>query len=197
MWGWCGAILRATYSGPPNSREGHEAKSWRDKAKEHPKTLRFVKYTIYAGITLYLPISRTAFQLLQCSPQLASSLAKLGVDCSTGACKCTDWQYYDVARAAAVALILLVTVALPVYTAYLITYNKPRGSPEDAEKRYDEHGDLVDYTDDMYNDDVLKTPDQQACPYQFLYKGYERRWAFYKVRMPSWPAVQAEAGLGA
>lgn len=172
---------------PRPRSEGHEAKSWRDKAKENPKTLKFVKYTIYAGITLYLPISRTAFQLLQCAPQLASSLSKLGVDCSTGTCQCSDWEYYDAARGAAVLLILLVTVALPLYTAFLITRNKPRGSPEDPEKRYDEFGDLVDYTDDMYNDDVLKTPDQQACPYQFLYKGYERKWAFYKVRRrPAW-----------
>ena len=37
------------------------------------------------------------------------------------------------------------------------------------------------YTDHMYNMDLMTDPAQLKCPYLFLYKGYERRWAYYQV----------------
>ena len=33
----------------------------------------------------------------------------------------------------------------------------------------------------MYNMDLMTDPAQLKCPYLFLYKGYERRWAYYQV----------------
>ena len=33
-------------------------------------------------------------------------------------------------------------------------------------------------------DDTRTLPEQVACPYNFLYKSYERRWAYYKVATP-------------
>ena len=40
---------------------------------------------------------------------------------------------------------------------------------------------LVDFTDEMYEDDLRTDPRQLASPYCFIYADYERRWAFYKV----------------
>jgi len=40
---------------------------------------------------------------------------------------------------------------------------------------------LVDFTDEMYEDDLRTDPRQLASPYCFIYADYERKWAFYKV----------------
>jgi hypothetical protein len=48
--------------------------------------------------------------------------------------------------------------------------------------RYDADGNEVAFDNDMYLDRVENDPDQAANPYRSLYKGFEREWAFYKVR---------------
>jgi hypothetical protein len=40
---------------------------------------------------------------------------------------------------------------------------------------------LVDFTDEMYEDDLRTDPRQLSSPYSFIYADYERKWAFYKV----------------
>ena len=39
----------------------------------------------------------------------------------------------------------------------------------------------MDFTDEMYEDDLRTDPRQLASPYCFIYADYERHWAFYKV----------------
>ncbi len=55
------------------------------------------------------------------------------------------------------------------------------GSPENPNIRFDEDGEPKPYTDAMYQNDIEFKSNQVNCPYRFLYKGYERRWAYYKV----------------
>jgi hypothetical protein len=43
------------------------------------------------------------------------------------------------------------------------------GRQEDPDRRYNDNGDLMPYTDKQYAED-LAGPKQQACPFLFLYK---------------------------
>lgn len=70
---------------------------------------------------------------------------------------------------AAVIALLVYTLAFPIFMLVAIHKNKPRGSLEFPDKRYDEDGELVDYTDAMYRAD-LAAPDQKANPFNSLYK---------------------------
>ena len=80
----------------------------------------------------------------------------------------------------AALIIFCFGVVLPVWVYELINENKPVGSVEDPEICYDAEGNLIPYTDRMYALD-LKSKPQQSSPYLFLYDGYERNWAHYKV----------------
>lgn len=135
------------------------------------------------------PTPNPSLQILACESNLSKSLSELDSnlkctkDADTGvwSCECSDWDLYGLFQGIAIFILLFFTLGLPLYTMWLIRRNKPTGSPEDPSKRYNEDGELVDYTDDMYFQDVTHNLDQVACPYSFLYKGYERRWSSYKV----------------
>ena len=71
-------------------------------------------------------------------------------------------------------------VAFPIQCYFLIEANKPVGSLEDADHRYNDDGDLVEYTDANPVRDLLE-PEQKKNPYYFLYKDYERSHSAFKV----------------
>ena len=77
-------------------------------------------------------------------------------------------------------ILFLITIAVPIQTYMIIAKNKPVGSLEDPTHRFDDDGNLVEYTDAMYRLDLL-TDEQKINPFQWLYKDYERDHAHYKV----------------
>jgi hypothetical protein len=168
-------------------REGHEASNWKEKQEESKKLIKFIKIVLTVAFSAYLPVSRTVFQVFACEAQLGKALMELTsqVTCSTDGktveCNCSNWDYYLYLVIGAVVLLIFFTIGLPLYSYRLIKKNKPVGSTEDPDKRYDEDGEMQDYTDSMYHQDVMHDPNQVACPFRFMYKGYERKWAFYKV----------------
>ena len=174
-------------------RQGKEAKTWDVLATESKRTLTAIKYIFTAAFSLYLPVSRSAFQLLVCDATAGRALQALGaggVDCKetdrggaldSVSCDCSGWEYYTASQVVAGFLVAVFTLGLPIRTYLLIQRNKPVGSREDPNSRYDETGELVEYTDAMYEEDMQTDPRQLSSPYLFLYDSYERKWAFYKV----------------
>ena len=174
-------------------RQGKEAENFDKLIQTKKRTLTAVKYILTAAFSAYLPVSRSAIQVLRCDSTMGRALKDLGtgITCKTvegegvlgnrEVCECGEWDSYTGLQVLMVILLLSFTVALPLWTYRLIQKNKPVGSREDPEKRYDEDGELVDYTDAMYQDDLRTDPRQIHSPYLFLYKGYERKWAFFKV----------------
>ena len=71
------------------------------------------------------------------------------------------------------AFIMLV----PFRTYLLITRNKPRGSTEDANFAFDEEGNKVRMTDELYNEKVQALLDEDNVhynPWAALFDGYQR-----------------------
>lgn len=115
--------------------------------------------------------------------QKATGVTSLVTVDANGVCDthCWDWDGYVYVFIIAMVLLALFVVYLPIQTYRLIKRNIPIGSPEDPDKRFDEDGIEQKYTDDMFLYDVTHDPVQLACPFQFLYKGYDRKWCYYKV----------------
>ena len=181
-------MCKTSSSQPDAIREGHEVSMWSEQAESRKKTMKFLRLFLQGCLAAYLPVSRSVFQILVCERTMAKVFTDLGLslctynpDGTVDSCKCNDWEPYLYLQIAAGILLLGFTIALPVRCYTLIKKNKPVGSREDPDFRYDEDGHKVPYTDDMYNMDLNTRPDQLKCPYLFLYKGYERRWAYYKV----------------
>jgi len=105
-------------------------------------------------------------------------------------------------------------VFIPFFCRKLINENKPQGSSEDPEYRYDEEGKKVPthdplililimilifcigkvrYSEHMYNLDIQTQMDQDSNnynPWAFLFDGYKRDWAMYKVQsLPLTPTI--------
>lgn len=154
-------------------REGHEATAaWRVRAKESKYSTKAIGGILFLCTSAHLPVARTCIEILTCKGDTATSLASLG-----GFWDCQGTYI----KVIAVFLILLFAVPFPVLCIYQIQKNKPRGSLLDANVTYDADGEEVPFDDKRYNERVEGDPDQVVNPWRSLYKGFERRWAWYKV----------------
>jgi hypothetical protein len=175
---------------PDEIREGAEAKTWDKLGKEKPWLPATIKYTIIAALSLYLPVARSVVQILACDASMAQSMYSLGLTqgnkiCTragpdTYRCDCSKWPSYGGFQALAWALIFGFVIFLPVYCVILIRRNIPVGSRDDPNKRYDDEGNLVAYTDAQYLEDLRTDPRQTTNPFLFLYSDYERNSSYYK-----------------
>ena len=170
-------------------RQGREAKGWDQLRQEHPRRLWVMEKVLTASFLAYLPVSRAAMQVLVCAPAIGRAMQSLGagVSCSkaplddTYTCDCSAWEYYTEFSVFMGLILLLYTLGLPLRTYQLIQANKPVGSREHPDMRYDDQGTLVPYTDEMYERDLVTDPKQVASPYRDLYMPYTRKAAHWKV----------------
>jgi hypothetical protein len=187
------AVYKSNAINPDELSQGHEAEDWEQLKAEQKRTVQFIQYFITAMMSAYLPISRSSFQILACDPTIVKSLDKVlkSTMCPTNAtgsglsteykCNCGSYENYIFFQILSVLLICTVTLYFPFHIAKLIRSNVPQGSPEDPDMTYDEDGNLVPYTDEKYQYDLSHDQRQLNCPYIGLYKGFERKWSYYKV----------------
>eukprot|EP00033_Pygsuia_biforma_P001991 GCRY01002215.1.p1 GENE.GCRY01002215.1~~GCRY01002215.1.p1 ORF type:complete len:900 (-),score=256.01 GCRY01002215.1:389-3088(-) len=172
----CYIVLYFTMKDDPDAiRHGAELVDWEDRSK---KQLYIRRIVITILITLYLPITRSTFEVFMCTKPYAEiydptwtsadAIAEEDGVIPRGDCTGTGYTY---ACIAGVISVILTTILLPLHIYRLIQKSKPQPRFFDAE------GKPKVYTAQDYNDDLTADP----SPYQFLYRGYERRWAFYKV----------------
>lgn len=151
---------------------------------------------LVVAMTAYLPISRVAVQVFACHPQLGRFL-RLASDglCARDpitmdrsnqqtigySCDCGRYHLYPAMVFGAIVVIGFYTLGFPLACAILIHRYHPRGHAKSPDKTFDTSGTLIDYTDELYQRDLLTNPVHTACPYLPLYAGYSRRWAYYRV----------------
>jgi hypothetical protein len=193
----CAAVMAAKALDPDELADGHESQNWKELKEQNKKTVGFIRYFMLIGMSAYLPISRSAFQILACDPTLVTSLKHISVTIpcavdvnlnasnpalsATVSCSCSSHERWVLFQAAAIIIVLVVTIAFPILIYTLIRSNIPVGSPEDPDMTYDEDGNMVEYTDEKYQFDLKYDERQLNCPYISLYKGFERKWCYYKV----------------
>ncbi|KAJ3437135.1 g protein-coupled receptor-related [Anaeramoeba flamelloides] len=161
---WISLILlkRKSQSDPDKLRDGHEVRIWEDRSK----TERFsAQIFLTILISLYLPISRNCLEIITCYGKENDYIDEFE---KRGGC----WGTTHLIHAFFAALTMIgVTFYVPWLAYKLIKKNKP------IPIEFDDEGNEKVYTDKDYESDL----DKDKCPYKFLYKGYERKWAFYKV----------------
>lgn len=96
-------------------------------------------------------------------------------------CNCKAWSGYGACQWIAALIFVFFSIGFPAGALALIRRNTPRGSTEDPHYRYNDDGERVPYTDDLYRKDLQTDPRQLANPYMTLYDGFERKGRYYKV----------------
>ena len=169
---------KALRANPDALREGHESKSWKQRKLESAKEVRIMGLILTVGTTAYLPVSRVAVEILVCSTSFVDTLRSVstGNDLFLSDGKCGTGLIIF-----AVAALLFFSLPFPIAVAYAIWRNKPRGSLENPDVTHDEDGIEVPFDDKRYLERCQNDPNQLSCPYNSLYRGLERQWAFYKV----------------
>jgi len=155
-------------------RDGHEARTWTEIEKKSRYTVKFTTYAITGCLTVYLPVAKFCIELITESQNslLVNKLSSLSPENKTELL---------IGKFISVILLLFFVIPLPIVFYRLIQNNKPSGSPENPDIVYDVDGIAVPFDDKAYHRMIENDPDQQKCPYISLYKGFERRWAYYKV----------------
>lgn len=166
---------------PDEIRDGHEVTTWDQQAEERKKTVKAIKLILTASLSAYLPVSRVVFQIMFCNSSIIMTLNSLIKGAAIQDGKCWDSDIYLYFFIFAIFLLFSYTLTLPFFCYRIIRDSRPVGSVKDPNMRYDEDGIAQPYTDAMYNEDVLKNPKYAKSPFQFMFKGYERKWSYYKV----------------
>jgi len=82
-------------------------------------------------------------------------------DQGVAVCDCKLLKNYNTFLGIAIIAIILITLSFPIYCYTIINKNKPKGSLEDPTKRYNDKGELVDYTDKV-GDHLTRTASMEC-----------------------------------
>jgi len=144
-----------------------------------------MKVALYLANFLYVPVSKTALEFVVCSPGLAKKLREgftlTGYRSDYTDCQCTSFEGGYIASVAAYFVLAAFSIALPIVMYHTIQSNKPKGSQDDPSRRRNAQGQLVPFSDAMYQDDLRNDPRQRESPFLFLYKDLTRQAAYWQV----------------
>lgn len=158
-------------------REGHEAKSFAEVASKKKRTIQIVGLVLTGSLTVYMPITQTAFQVLFCKEdQYVLNYDKFG-SCVEGN------NTYLYIMYGAIIFILLFSLPLPYFLYKQIQLSKPKGSPANPDVTHDIDGIEVPFDDKIYTELIENDLSQQLNPFRSLYQGFEKHWCAYKVYM--------------
>ena len=166
---WFAISAQYMHSTENEIREGHETKKWADVAAENSKKIKMSTHVLTGCLSVYLPLTRTAVEVV------LDNKDSFVVKYFEGGSE------LDLLRFASYFILLTFTLPLPFILARIVTRNKPAGSLENPDIAYDVDGEEVPFDDKLYNRLVTQDPNQIKCPYRSLYKGFERKWAHYKI----------------
>lgn len=182
---------------PDELTEGHDVKTWKDRKIEAAKKVRAIGLILTLGTTIYLPVSRMALEVLVCEEKILDQLrlTKMPLLYTEGLTsdghQLRNWTAADgtayqgdcsgTIHAISWCMLGLITFLFPLACAHAIQKNKPRGSLENPDVTFDDDGTEVAFDNQRYLEQIQNDPNQLANPYRTLYKGFERKWAFYKV----------------
>jgi hypothetical protein len=158
-------------------REGHEAKSFAEVASTKKRTIQIVGLVLTGSLTVYMPITQTAFQVLFCKEnQYVLNYDRFGF-CVSGN------DTYSYIMYGSIIFLLLFSLPLPYFLYKQIELSKPKGSPANPEVTHDIDGIEVPFDDKIYTELIESDLSQQLNPFRTLYEGFERQWCGYKVYM--------------
>jgi len=148
-------------------RDGHEAVSWTEKRQVQKTRVTWMTRVLTASLSIYMPLGRTCLEILYCDASYSYMLNKY---LKNDAMQCEGKT--AMLPVFAGFLMLVFVVPLPILLTWCVNHNKPHGSPENPDITYDEDGNEVEFTDEIYHQRVENDPEQVACPYIHISKAY-------------------------
>lgn len=159
-------------------RHGHEATSWATCALENARTTKVTTAFLTFCLTVYLPITQLAFNILVVTHNPNTTEAKKLVRFMAKYRHDPCWFFFPLE---AILILLTFTLSLPILLVWSIWKNYPNGSLDYEDFTYDLDGEKVPFDDKVYTELVSSDARQLGCPYRSLYTGFERNWSTYKV----------------
>ena len=148
---------------PDRVRDGAELVDWEERSKALRLRLQIV-WTVV--ISLYAPIVERCVEVFVCRSNVETRFERdesFGDNCSG------DLFNFSVLVAVVTMLVLALFVPYKIYK--IIQKNKPELV------LHDDLGRPIPPSSEVY----ARSLETDKSPYKFLYRGYERRWAYYKV----------------
>lgn len=180
LWFWYSG--RHLHKRSDEIRHGHEGATWVQLVQTEQKR---VKWAITACLTIYLPLTRLAIEILAAAARGDVDFDNDKVTYAVSASALMKKRYRDSTWGflvfLAVWLLLTFTIPLPILLWRAIKDNKPTGSLENPLKTYDLDGLKVSFDDKVYARLVAKDPAQLRCLYRSLYAGFGKKCSYYKV----------------
>ena len=164
-------------------RTGNETVEFSVAAEENKKTITFVNITLLIALSIYLPLTQAAFQIYFCdrSSFLISYFIGENGLCKTSGETGGENTPYDALLIFAHVVTVFFTLALPIFLVRQVKKHMPQGSPMNPNVTNDIDGVEVPFDDRIYNELVENNYEQNHNPFRSLYRGYERKWALWKV----------------
>ena len=162
-------------------RTGNEYVEFTEKAKSKTWTIFFVNATLLITMTLYLPLTQFAFQIVLCDRSSFLLNYLINADTDPRACVPGENGVYTGIQVFAYIVLLWFTLGLPFFLRKQILLHVPSGSPRDPEWTNDADGLRMKFDTRVYNELVEHDLQQVSNPFRSLYRGYAKQQCMWKV----------------
>ena len=122
---WFSGIVQM--SNEDRVRDGVEARSFSEMAKEKSQTVWLVTQILTASLSIYLPVNTVVWQIFLCD-QSSALVHAIDKNCEGN----------GGLTALAVLLLFSVVLTLPIFCYFRVERFKPKGSPRNPEITYDQ-----------------------------------------------------------
>ncbi|DAZ94164.1 TPA: hypothetical protein N0F65_008256 [Lagenidium giganteum] len=153
-------------------RLGHEAVTWEKIAtttKRGVSQIQHFTWSLTFFLTIYFPVTKFGLQtVFQSNSLVTQAFGSHGLK-------------FDIIWGFCVFFLVFFSLTFFAILWVNISRNQPQGSDKKPGYAYDMDGELVEFTDDVYDRLVNNHPNQIYCPYRTLYRGFERKWSHYRL----------------
>jgi hypothetical protein len=120
-------------------------------------------HVLTLSLSVHLSVTRIAIEALYCSREF---VYRMGYYDQTA---CSEDSALIIFRCIAGVFLVIFVLPLPPVLYWIISKNKPQGSPENPDITYDDDGMETPFTDEIYHYHVENDPVQIACPYRCVF----------------------------
>ena len=78
FFGFVWFTYQACSDNPDKLTQGHEMKSWKDRAAEQRKKTKFIGLILLVGTSAYMPIGRYCLEFIMCPAKTQTTLQSIG-----------------------------------------------------------------------------------------------------------------------
>ncbi len=200
FWLLCGSgMLTLLFSTTADQKlkRGKEASNFHEEATKKRDQIWYAEKIIFVCLSIYLPIATYIAQVVFCdtSSFIVQYAIKHGTYDLSQLSMSDDFKPSQICNALtsiqylrvfSYYTMILFMIPLPLFLYKCVSYSIPSPNLKHPEYTFDADGEKVPFDDKTYNELVENDIDQNLKPFRSLYRGFERKYAQYKVGMLVW-----------